>query len=115
MIYLAEHKQVANCPTTYIAELNDNIPYIIESSIKTQKSGLTYTASTADGFYFVFSSSEKPINKMSENNENETRKIVLIVCIFVGSIVVILFVIAIGIMVYKRKRFILWEIVKELR
>lgn len=106
---------VANCPTTYIAELNDNIPYIIESSIKTQKSGLTYTASTADGFYFVFSSSEKPINKMSENNENETRKIVLIVCIVVGSIVVILFVIAIGIMVYKRKRFILWEIVKELR
>lgn len=66
-----------------------------------------YTASTADGFYFVFSSSEKPINKMSENNENETRKIVLIVCIVVGSIVVILFVIAIGIMVYKRKRFIL--------
>lgn len=54
-----------------------------------------------------YSSSEKPINKMSENNENETRKIVLIVCIFVGSIVVILFVIAIGIMVYKRKRFIL--------
>lgn len=107
MIYLVEHKQVANCPTTYIAELNDNIPYIIESSIKTQKSGLTYTASTADGFYFVFSSSEKPINKMSENNENETRKIVLIVCIVVGSIVVILFVIAIGIMVYKRKRFIL--------
>lgn len=107
MIYLVEHKQVANCPTTYIAELNDNIPYIIESSIKTQKSGLTYTVSTADGFYFVFSSSEKPINKMSEDNEKETRKIVLIVCIVVGSIVVILFAIAIGFMVYKRKRFIL--------
>ena len=107
MIYLVDHKQVVNCPITYIAELNNNIPYIIESSLKTQKSGLTYTVSTAEGFYFVFSSSEKPINKMSENNENETRKIVLIVCIVVGSIVVILFVIAIGIMVYKRKRFIL--------
>lgn len=104
MIYLMEHKQVANCPITYIAELNDSIPYIIESSIKTQKSGLTYTASTADDFYFVFSSSEKPVNNLTANNDEKTKRVVLIVCIAVGSVAVVAAVATIVIMVNKRKR-----------
>ena len=104
MIYLVEHKQVANCPITYIAELNDNIPYIIESSIKTQKSGLTYTASTADDFYFVFSSSEKPVNKLTANNDEKTKRVVLIVCMVAGSVAIILFVIVIGDLIYQHKR-----------
>lgn len=104
MIYLVEHKQVANCPITYIAELNDDIPYIIESSIKTQKSDLTYTASTADDFYFVFSSSEKPINTVEAENDNETKKIILIVCIAAGCFAIIASVVVIGITVYQRRR-----------
>ncbi len=104
MIYLMEHKQVANCPITYIAELNDSIPYIIESSIKTQKSGLTYTASTADDFYFVFSSSEKPVNNLTANNDEKTKRVVLIVCIAVGSVAVVAAVATIVIMFNKRKR-----------
>lgn len=104
MIYLVEHKQVANCPITYIAELNDSIPYNIESSIKTQKSGLTYTASTADDFYFVFSSSEKPVNKLTANNDEKTKRVVLIVCMVAGSVAIILFVIAIGDLIYQHKR-----------
>lgn len=104
MIYLVEHKQVANCPITYITELNDNIPYIIESSIETQKSGLTYIASTADDFYFVFSSSEKPVNKLTANNDEKTKRVVLIICIAVGSVAVVAAVATIVIMVNKRKR-----------
>ena len=99
-----EHKQTTNCPITYFAELNDYIPYIIESSIKTQKSNLTYTATTAEDFYFVFSASEKPVNMDMTDNNEETKKIVLLVCIVVGSVAVIASVIAIGITIYNRKK-----------
>ncbi len=103
-IYLVEHKQTTNCPTTYIAELNNNIPYIIESSVETKSNGLVYTVETAEDFYFVFSSSEKPINTASAENDDKTRKIVLIICIIAGSVAVIAFVAVIGITVNQRKR-----------
>lgn len=103
-IYLVGHKQATSCPTTYIAELNSDIPYIIESSIETQKKGTTYSAETAEDFYFVFSSSEKPINTAAIENNDETRRIVLIVCIVAGSIAVVGFCVAIGITIYHRKK-----------
>ena len=103
-IYFVEHKQAENFSTTYIVELNNDSPYIIESNIESQRNGLTYTATTADDFYFVFSSSEKPVNTVEAENDNEIKKIILIVCIVAGCFVIIASVVAVGIMVYQRSR-----------
>ena len=73
LIYMAEQKQVGNYATSYTIELSNDIPYIIESSNKTENKGLIFTAETAEDFYFVFSSSEKPnedISNLVISNKN---------------------------------------------
>ena len=87
LIYLTEQKQVGNYVTSYTIELSSENPYLIESSIKTENKGLSYTAETAEDFYFVFSSSEKPTNTASRNNG--TNNTGLIVGIVVGGVVCI--------------------------
>ncbi|MCM1196581.1 MAG: hypothetical protein NC310_05890, partial [Roseburia sp.] len=68
LIYLVEQKQTGDYVTSYTIELGSDNPYIIESSIKTESKGLSFTAETAEDFYFVFSSSEKPTNTATSNN-----------------------------------------------
>ncbi len=87
LIYMAEQKQVGNYATSYTIELSNDIPYIIESSNKTENKGLIFTAETAEDFYFVFSSSEKPTNTVPNNNDKYSTG--LIVGIVVGCVVFI--------------------------
>lgn len=105
LIYLVEQKRVGNNPTNYSIELSNNIPYIIKSSIETVRNGLSYTAETAEDFYFVFSSSEKPTNTLANNEGANTT--VLIICIVVGMVVMVL-VVLIGITLY-RSKFKIWK------
>lgn len=102
VIYLAEQKQVGNYATSYTIELSSDIPYIIESSIKTESEGLSFTAATEDDFYFVFSSSKKPTNLMPNNND-KTNNTGLIVGIVVGCIVFIVGITLTIYFIYRRK------------
>ena len=102
-IYLVEQKRTGNCNTKYSIELSNEIPYIIESSTGTKRNGLSYTTETAEDFYFVFSSSEKPINTAAGNIDSGTNRTVVIVCSVVGSVVLVGIVAFIGITLYRRR------------
>lgn len=88
-IYLLEQKSLGNYPIRYVAELNEEIPYIIEASAKYNKDGLTYTTETADDYYFVFSSSEKPQSIYDEPYKMEWWRIALFVIAGVAGCVLI--------------------------
>lgn len=105
VIYLAEQKQVGNYATSYTIELSRDNPYIIESSIKTESKGLSFTAETVEDFYFVFSSSEKPTNTVT-NNKNDKDNTGFIVGIVVSGVVLIgeVVVVILYILFYHRKR-----------
>ncbi|MBD5631888.1 MAG: hypothetical protein HDP34_01475 [Clostridia bacterium] len=79
MIYGVEQYRVGEYPISYRIELNNDNPYIIESSVNTERGGTGYIAETTEDFSFVFSSSEKPQNINDENNKIETWRIVLFV------------------------------------
>lgn len=101
LIYLVEQKQVKNCPIEYTIELNNEIPYIIESSVDIERNGIRYAAKTEEDFYFVFSSSKKPAN--TTTNTDNGNKTVLIVCIAVGGVVFIGVVALISYLIYRRR------------
>ncbi len=84
-IYLLEQKNLGNYPIRYTAELNDEIPYIIEASTKYNKDGLIYSAETADDYYCVFSSSQKPQSIYDEPYKMESWRIALFVMAGVGG------------------------------
>ncbi len=100
-IYLLEQKNLGNYPIFYIAELNNEIPYIIESSVKFIKDGLTYSAETADDYYFVFSSSEKPQSATFPTNSND-NKALIICCSVIGGIAFIALIVLIGIVIHQK-------------
>ena len=101
LIYLVEQKQVKNCPIKYTIELNNDIPYIIESSVDIERNGISYAAKTEEDFYFVFSSSKNPTN--TATNTDNGNKTVLIVCIAVGGVVFIGVVALISYLIYRRR------------
>ena len=70
---------MGNYPISYNIELNNDIPYIIESSISTERNCTVYEAEATEDFYFVFSASEKPQSINGNNNRIETWRIVLFV------------------------------------
>lgn len=88
-IYLLEQKNLGSYPIHYTVELNDEIPYIIEASAKYNKDGLTYTTETADDYYFVFSSSQKPQSIYDEPYKMESWRIALFVVAGVAGCVLI--------------------------
>lgn len=101
-IYLVEQKQAVNCNTKYSIELSNEVSYITESSTGTQRNDLSYTAETSEDFYFIFSSSPKPVNTAA-NTDSGIKRTVLIVCSIIGSVVLIGIVVFIGIMLYRRR------------
>ena len=101
LIYMAEQKQIGNYATNYTIKLSSENPYIIESSIKTESEGLSYTAETAEDFCFVFSSSKKPTNIVQNNND--LNRTVLIVGIVVGCVIFIVGVTLTIFLFYRRK------------
>ncbi len=100
-IYLLEQKNLANYPIRYSAELNDEIPYIIEASAKYNKDGLTYSAETADDYYFVFSSSQKPQSDTFPTNSNNNMTLI-ICCSVIGGIAFIVLIVLIGISIRQK-------------
>lgn len=99
-IYMVEQKNLCKYPIRYTTELNNDIPYIIEASIKTEKNGLTYNAETADDFYFVFCSSEKPQDTTIPNKEDNTT--LIICCSVIGGIAFITLLVLIGMAIYQK-------------
>ena len=102
IIYGVEQYQVGDYPIFYNIELNDKIPYIIESSVSAEKDGTVYKVESSKDFSFVFSSSEKPIDNRTQNEPNGNRT-VLIICISVGCVGVILFAIFIVFAICRRR------------
>lgn len=74
LIYLVEQKQAGSYNTSYSIELNNDIPYIIESSVEAEKIGLAYAAETTEDFYFVFCSSENPTSTVPCYNSRSYAK-----------------------------------------
>lgn len=97
-IYLVEQKNLGNYPIRYTVKLNNELPYIIEASVKTEKNGIIYNAEIAEDYYFVFCSSEKPENAIFQNDDNNNK--ILMVCCFITSsiafVVLIVLIVLIG-------------------
>lgn len=95
-VYTIGQKQLNNYTTNYTISLNSKVPHIVQSSVKTKKSGGTYTASASENFYFMCS---------SEANETglsfQTR---LIICIVCGVLGVTTLAVSIGLYIRNRKR-----------
>lgn len=101
-MYLVEQIHLGSYPVSYTVKLNEDMPYIIESNANTEKNGTTYTAVTADNFYFAFSSSEKFTDALMPDN-NAKYGTVIVVCIVVCSVVVIGLTALIGVILYRDK------------
>lgn len=100
-LYLLEQINLGNYPIRYTAELNDKIPYIIEASVKYNQDGLTYTTETADDFYFVFCSSEKPQSATLPNNSNNNTTLI-VCCSIIGGIAFVALIVLIGIAIHQK-------------
>lgn len=100
-IYLVEQKNLCNYPIRYTAVLNSEIPYLIEASVKTEKNGITYSAETADDYYFVFCTSEKPQSPTFPNNSNGNTTLI-ICCSVIGGIAFIALIVLIGIAIHQK-------------
>ena len=100
-IYLVEQKNLCNFPIRYTAELNNEIPYLIEASTKTEKNGTTYIAETADDYYFVFCASEKPQSPTVPNNSNNNLTLI-ICCSVIGVIAFIALIVLIGMAIHQK-------------
>lgn len=100
-IYLVEQKNLCNYPIRYTAVLNSEIPYLIEASVKTEKNGITYSAETADDYYFVFCASEKPQSPTFPNNSNGNTTLI-ICCSVIGGIAFIALIVLIGIAIHQK-------------
>lgn len=96
IIYGVEQKNVGDYNTNYIIKLNGDIPFIIESSVSTERDGTVYKAEAAEDFSFVFSALEHPKSIDSNNNRIETWQIVLFVllgvvaCVFIISTTILI-------------------------
>ena len=102
-IYAIGQKQIGNYTTTYTMGLGSDVPYIVQSSNPTKKSGKIYTASATENFYFMCSSSKKPIDPNIPPRFSKAQLIVLIV----GSIVIgiCLIILIVNLILWLRKRY----------
>lgn len=80
-IYKTDVISTGNYSIDYTVELNGALPYVIESSAEIKKQdGYSFTADgVTDDFYFVFSSSEKPVSNLTDNGKMEPWRIALLV------------------------------------
>ncbi len=106
-IYLVEQKITGDYPIRHTIELNNEIPYIIETNVKTDNNGTIYNAESAEDFYFVFCSSKNPKSDMYPNNDNKNNNSnkysTLFICCYVfGSIAFAVLIGMIGITIYKK-------------
>lgn len=83
-IFLAEQTATGSYKTDYSIELNENFPFVIESSVEVVKrDGFTYAAQGVDGnFSFVFSSSRKP---ELPDTDDGTKTVIIAVCSVLGA------------------------------
>ena len=95
-LYIIGQKQLNNYVTNYSITLNSKVPHIVQSSVKTKKSGGTYKASSTENFYFMCSSEES-----GSGLSFRTR---LIICIVCGVVGVTTLCVSIGFYIRNKKR-----------
>lgn len=76
-VYLIGQKQIGCYPTNYSITLNNEVSYIVQSSVDTKKSKKVYTASSTENFYFICCSASW------QGGLSTTQ---LIICIVFGSL-----------------------------
>ena len=101
-VYSVEHRVFDSGLITYEVELNGKTPYMLSSSASAVKNDAVYTASTADGFSFTFSSSAKPGN--ASKTYADIRTVGWIICGVLGAFVLISSALLIYYGVRERKR-----------
>lgn len=85
-VYAVVQKQIGNYTTNYSMTINSKIPYIIHSSNSTRKSGSTYTARANKNFYFMCSSSKKPVSKNPPQLSYSRKQLTaIVICRVVGA------------------------------
>ncbi len=80
-IFMTEVNATGDYNIDYTIELNNSIPYIIESSadVKKQADNLYTVYNVHDDFYFIFSASDNPQSIYGDNNKMEPWRIALLV------------------------------------
>lgn len=80
-IFMTEVNATGDYNIDYTIELNNSIPYIIESSadVKKQADNLYTVDNVHDDFYFIFSASDNPQSIYGDNNKMEPWRIALLV------------------------------------
>ena len=98
-VYLIGQKQVGTYPTNYSITLNDEVPYLVQSSVKTKKSKKTYTASSTENFYFISCS-------VSWQSGLSTAQLAIcIVCGVVGGVAIVVLVVNTILAIRERKKY----------
>ncbi len=102
-VYIAEQKQLSAYPISYVVELCNDTPFLIDANVRTEKDGANYCAVSTDGFCFSFCNSKNPTKVSGSVWDERARVKLVIVCIIVGSIAVVCVVILIVAGVRRRK------------
>lgn len=97
-VYAIGQKLLNSYATDYSITLNSKVPHIVQSSVKTKKSGETYAASSTENFYFMCRS------EANGSGLSQRQLIVCIVCGIVGGVAIILLGINIGFIIRDKKR-----------
>ena len=95
MIYMVRSVMLQPQEYAYHSEIRlpSTIPYIIESTYQYEE-GVYSGAKAAEDSYFVFSSAEKPVEKTYGTPSEPKKDWVLYVCIGVGVVALIVFVVS---------------------
>lgn len=103
-IYAVGQKQIGNYKTDYYMVLNNDNPYIVQSSNSTKKSGMTFKSSATENFYFMCSSSKRPIETAASTQPKFNITQIILIVVF-GIICVISLIWAIvGFVLYIRNK-----------
>lgn len=97
-VYIIGQKQLNNYAINYSISLNSKVPHIVQSSVKTKKSGGTYKSSSTENFYFMCSS------EAYGSELSQTQLIVCIVCSIVGGVALICLGVSVGFIIRDKRR-----------
>lgn len=95
-VYSVEQKHINNYPINYKIELNNNTPFIIDATSKTQNVWTYYIAETTNDFFFVFCSSDNPkynLDNVNNNqiNQNQYTIFILIISLIISVVIILIF------------------------
>lgn len=105
-VYTVGHKQIGKYATDYSISLNGAAPYMVQSSVQTEKSGEAFTARSTGNFYFACSASKNSVDRQAPNQpkESKTRLVLWVVLGIVCGVTLIMVFVGVVLTVRDKKK-----------